>query len=86
MKYPKGYTNHVVLIVCGNTAKHEGRLLLRYMVHGWGTFHYWFDSPTMAEYHKVKLLHPEYDEDEIVVLTSCRVCTKSLLKSPSKIS
>ena len=78
MTHPKGWTNHIVLIVCHNARGHSGVLFVRYLMHGWGTLGYWIDNPTMADYNRVKKDHPEYDEAQFVFVENCRVCRKHL--------
>lgn len=75
MSLPKGYCNHVVLIVCEGTRCHpSGYSLIRYLIHGWGTRHYWHEHPRLNVYLKIKLEHPEYDKDEIILHGLCDYC------------
>ncbi len=75
------WINHIVLIVCKGGLAHQANYApIRYLLHGWGTGHYWLDKPKMKDYLQIKREHPEYGKDEVIFCGLCDWCKKKLLQ------
>lgn len=65
------YQQFVVLIICSGETHPVGIPRIRYLFHGHNE---WMDSPSMADYLKVKQAHPEYRKDVVVMHGYCEKC------------